>query len=80
MQIFLAHAKEDNEAVRSLHRRLEESGYTPWMDEINLRAGERWEDVIERVISESDIFLACFTTFSVKKRGYIQTEIRYALK
>ena len=42
VQIFLAHAKEDKSKVRDLYERLRNHGYKPWLDEIDLIAGQTW--------------------------------------
>lgn len=80
VQIFLAHASEDKETVIGLYERLKQQGYKPWLDKKDLLAGQRWEDEIQKAISDSEIFLACLSQNSVQKRGYVQSEFRMALK
>jgi hypothetical protein len=77
--IFLAHASEDKKIVRTLFERLKENGLDPWLDEINLEPGVRWEDKIREAIKESRFFLACISRNSVSKSGFIQKELRIAL-
>ncbi|MEO0704378.1 MAG: SUMF1/EgtB/PvdO family nonheme iron enzyme [Cyanobacteria bacterium J06649_5] len=79
-QIFLAHAKEDREAVIRLYRYLKESGYCPWMDELDLLPGQDWEFEIEKAIEASRYFLACLSKQSVAKHGFVQREFRKALE
>jgi TIR domain len=78
-QIFLAHASEDKDAVRRLYSQLKSSGFRPWLDEIDLMPGQNWPVEIPKAIGRSDIFIACLSTHSVQKQGYVQKEFRLAL-
>jgi len=78
-QIFLSYARADREYVESLYNKLDIAGYKPWMDTKNILPGEKWEISIKRAIKNSAFFLACLSTNSVSKRGYVQKEIRYGL-
>ena len=79
IQIFLAHASEDKPAVFALYDRLKAAGYKPWLDKKNLIPGQIWRDEIPKAIKASDIFVACLSSKSANKRGYIQREFRIAL-
>jgi hypothetical protein len=79
IQIFLAHASEDKPQVRQLYQKLQAAGYQPWLDEVDLIPGQKWRDEIPRAIQNSDIFIACLSSQSVSKRGYVQREFRQAL-
>jgi hypothetical protein len=78
-QVFIAYAKEDEEAARRLYEELNRAGFSPWMDVRKLLAGQNWPRAIEAAIESSDFFLACFSEKSVRKKGGFQSEIRYAL-
>ncbi len=79
MQIFLAHASEDKPQVMTLYDKLKSAGYQPWLDKKNLIPGQNWRNEIPKAIRNSDIFLACLSSRSVSKRGYIQKEFKLAL-
>ena len=79
IRIFLAHAKEDKDAVIGLYDRLKQQGYQPWLDEKDLLPGQNWGDEIPKAIRESDIFIACLSKLSVAKQSYVQREFRMAL-
>ena len=78
-QVFIAYGKEDLAAVSQLYDALEEAGFSPWMDIRKLLPGQNWPRAIECAIEDSDFFVACFSTNSVRKKGCFQAEIRYAL-
>lgn len=77
--IFLAHASEDKPQVRALHSKLQAGGFKPWLDEVDLLAGQNWQIEIPKAIRQSDIFVACLSQVSVSKQGYVQREYRLAL-
>jgi hypothetical protein len=78
-QIFLCCAEEDENRVEDLYQRLSDTGFKPWMYKKDLLPGERWKSRILQAIRRSDFFLACLSTNSVNKRGYLQREINDAL-
>ena len=69
VKIFLAHANEDSERVKELHRKLKAAGYSPWLDKIDLIPGQQWKTEIPKALKQSDIFIACLSKTSVQKRG-----------
>lgn len=80
LRVFLCHSSADKPQVRTLYRRLVEDGVSPWLDEEALVPGQDWEFEISRAIQQSDIILICMSNHSVDKRGYVQREIRYAMR
>ena len=79
VRVFIAYAKEDRADARRLYRALKDRGVEPWMDEQNLLPGQNWPRAIERAIEVSEYVLVCFSRRSVGKRGFFQSELRYAL-
>jgi RNA-directed DNA polymerase len=78
--IFINYARDDDEPVSKIYSRLKKAGYKPWRDKEDIVGGDTWERAIARAIDECDIFVACLTVNSVRKRGWIQKEIRQALE
>ena len=79
LRVFLAYAREDRQHVEALYGWLKGLGLDPWMDCKNIVAGEEWERSIWRAIRAADFVLACLSSRSVRKRGFLQREIRRAL-
>ena len=50
------------------------------MAERDILPGEQWRTSIGKAIQESAFFVVCFSTHSVGRRGFLQKEIRDALK
>ena len=78
-KVFLAHAREDKKRVRDLYTRLNDSRFNPWLDEIDLLPGQNWKVEIRKAILDAGVFLACLSSHSVAKQGYVQTEFKTAL-
>jgi hypothetical protein len=79
-QVFLNYASEDSKRVTQLYDKLLEAGFTPWMDKRNIVAGQHWQKAIKKAIRDSDFVLICISTTSVRKRGYVQSEIKDVLE
>ena len=78
-KVFLAYAVEDRDTAERLFDAFLTNGLEPWMDSRKLLPGQNWPRAIERAISVSDFFVACFSRRSIPKRGHFQSELRYAL-
>lgn len=78
-QVFLSYTRQDGEQVEWLYQKLSDVGFRPWMDKKDILPGETWESSIRRAIRTSDFFLACLSTNSVNRRGFLQKEIKRAL-
>ena len=79
-QIFLSYASEDFDEVKPLYERLKDQGLRPWLDRENLLPGVDWDREISREIKKSHFVLVCLSSRSLTKRGYVQKEIRTALR
>jgi len=79
-KIFISYAKEDEEKALWLFKNLRRSELDPWIDKNNILVGERWEQAIYKAIKAADVVLVLLSRNSVFKRGYIQKEIRIALR
>lgn len=77
-KVFLCHAKEDSKRVEDLYYALLDEGLDPWFDKKKLMVGARWRDEIFRAIEQTDFFAVCISASSLKKRGFIQNELRTA--
>jgi formylglycine-generating enzyme required for sulfatase activity len=78
-KIFLAHAREDKAQVKKLYADLKARGFDPWLDEVDLLPGQIWKNEIPKAIQQAGVFLACLSSRSIGKVGYVQNEFRLAL-
>ncbi|PWU81188.1 MAG: hypothetical protein DLM72_08325 [Candidatus Nitrosopolaris wilkensis] len=79
IMVFISYAKEDTDAAARLHNDLKNAGLNPWLDKYKLVPGQNWEHEIEDAISKSRYFIPLFSSISVKKVGYVQSEFKFAL-
>ncbi|MEP5762382.1 MAG: toll/interleukin-1 receptor domain-containing protein [Litoreibacter sp.] len=79
-RIFLCHANEDKIAVRAIHRKLIEEGFSPWLDEVDLLPGQDFESAIKKALEGSKCVMIFFSENSVKKRGFVQRELKHILR
>ncbi|MDJ0717991.1 MAG: TIR domain-containing protein [Prochloraceae cyanobacterium] len=79
VRIFLAHASEDKDEIKQLYERLKSQGYNPWLDVYDLKIGQKWQEVIPKVIKKSDFIILCLSSISVTKPGFLQKEFKLAL-
>jgi tetratricopeptide (TPR) repeat protein len=81
LKVFLCHASEDKPAVKDLYRKLNAEGWIDaWLDAKKLKAGQEWNREIENAIDECHVVLACISSTSVDKEGYVQKELRAFLR
>jgi TIR domain len=80
LRVFLCHCSEDKPTVRKLHERLLADGFTPWLDEEEIRGGREWEREIEQALDESHAIVICLSRDFVVKTGYVQKEVREAVR
>ena len=76
--VFLSYAREDEVEVSSLYQTLTAAGFKPWLDKVDILPGEKWEQAIDRALRQAKLVLICLSSHSVKKRGWVQREIKRA--
>ena len=79
-RIFLCHAHEDKPRVEELYFALGNEGFDPWYDKEKLTIGDDFEQEIIAAIEKSDFFAICLSQKAVTKTGFINKEIRTAIR
>jgi len=80
LKVFMCHSSDDKPIVKKLYQRLSrESWIDPWLDEVKLDLGDKWDVEIEKAVKKSDIVIVCISSNSVNKEGFVQKEIKFAL-
>jgi hypothetical protein len=78
--VFLSYARSDKDAAMRLYSSLSNAGINAWIDAENLLPGQNWQKAIRETIEHSSHFIALLSKNSIEKRGYVQSEIRHAIK
>jgi hypothetical protein len=76
--IFINYKREEQPVARKLADALESEGWTVWWDP-KLRAGERFNDLIEKALKESKCVVVMWSKLSVESQ-YVKHEANYALR
>ena len=76
--IFISYKREEQPVARKLADALEGEGWTVWWDP-KLRAGERFNDVIETALNEAKCVIVLWSKRSVESL-YVKDEATHALK
>jgi hypothetical protein len=80
-RVFISYAHEDLPSALKLYEQLKGvDGINPWFDKESLLPGMRWRPAIKKAIREADFFIALLSRNSVRKRGYVQTEMKEAFE
>lgn len=75
---FISYARADGEFVLRLAEELRAKGVSLWLDQLDISAGEPWEESIERALEECESVLLVLSPVSVKSEN-VKDEISYAL-
>jgi tetratricopeptide (TPR) repeat protein len=76
--IFISYKREEQATARKLADALENEGWSVWWDP-KLRAGEHYDDMIEKALNEAKCVLVLWSEESVQSR-YVRDEATYALE
>ena len=76
--IFISYKREDQATARKLADALEKEGWSVWWDP-KLRAGEHFDDVIEKALTSVKCVVVLWSKGSVKSQ-YVRDEATYALE
>jgi formylglycine-generating enzyme required for sulfatase activity len=75
--IFISYKREEHPEARKLADALEKEGWNVWWDP-KLRAGEHFDDIIEKALKDSKCVVVMWSKLSVNSR-YVKDEATYAL-
>jgi hypothetical protein len=77
--VFLSYSRTDAEVADKLDKALRTAGIKVWFDQRSLVAGQEWKLEVRKAISEAALFLTLLSERSVPKRGFFQSELKFAL-
>ncbi len=80
MLIFISYASEDFERVLPYYEFLHDKGLDVWIDKKRLVGGQNWDLEIKKALNKATMIVIFVSENSYDKRGYIQRELKLALK
>lgn len=77
---FISYAREDLAVAKRLLSDLRFLGIEPWLDVDHLLGGQDWRHEVRRALRSATHVIAVVSHHSVNKRGFVQSELRYAIE
>lgn len=78
--VFLSYASQDAQAALRICAALRAEGIEVWLDQSELRGGERWDEEIRRQIRECALFIAIVSRHTQERlEGYFRREWKLAI-
>ena len=78
--VFLSYASPDRDRVLQFYDHLTSNGFDVWMDAKRLRAGQNWDFEVRKALDAAAVIVVFISKNSVDRRGYVQREIKIALR
>lgn len=78
--VFISYARENKSEAERLYMDLRKNEINAWIDSRCLLPGENWQNTVRKTIRNARYFLLLISKYSINKRGYVQKEIKEALK
>lgn len=75
---FISYARSDSEFALRISQDLNQTGKVVWIDQINIKPGDRWDSEIENALNESNILLVVLSTNSINSTN-VMNEILFAI-
>jgi hypothetical protein len=76
--IFISYSSNNRGFALELAQELKASGFRVWFDQLDIPKGSRWDDEIEKALSQCEIFLVILTKQSIESHN-VKDEVGYAI-
>jgi len=77
-EVFISYARADSDFVLKLAKDLRAANVNFWLDQLDIAAGERWDQSIQEALEKSETLLLVLTPQSVASQN-VMDEVAYAL-
>jgi hypothetical protein len=77
--IFFSYSRDDSDFVLGLAKELRESGAQIWLDQLDIKAGARWDTSIEKALEAANTLLVVLSETSVGSNNVLD-EVSFALE
>ena len=75
---FISYPRRNAEFALKLARELRSAGFAIWCDQLDIPAGSRWDDEVQRALTECGIFMVILTPEAIESEN-VKDEIGYAI-
>jgi hypothetical protein len=76
--IFISHSTKDKEYVRKLEAELRKRGFSVWVDDQAIRAGQHWMTELEQAVNDCAALIVIMTPNSADEYSWVHNEIGVA--
>lgn len=77
-RIFISYSRADKEFALKLTQALKAASFHVWLDQFDIPTGARWDNELEKALSECGVFLVILTPDSIASEN-VKDEIGYAI-
>ena len=77
--VFFSYSRDNTEFVLELAKKLRKAGADVWLDQLDIKTGERWDRSIEKALASSDVLMVVLSKASVASNN-VMDEVSYALE
>jgi hypothetical protein len=78
-KIFLSYSRSDSDFAVKLSQDLKNSGAQIWLDQFDIKAGNRWDESIEKALNTAPIIIVILSQSSVGSEN-VMDEVSYAIE
>jgi hypothetical protein len=75
---FFSYSRDDSKFVLKLAEDMRQQGLNLWIDQLDIRSGERWDESVERALKTCSAFLVVLSPKSVASRN-VMDEVSFAI-
>lgn len=75
---FFSYSRDDSDFVLKLAEDMRERGLNLWIDQLDIRSGDRWDESVERALKSCSGFLIVLSPHSVASRN-VMDEVSFAI-
>ena len=77
-QTFISYPRKNAEFALKLARELKAAGFQVWFDQLDIPAGSRWDDEVQKALSGCEIFMVILNPEAIESQN-VKDEIGYAI-
>jgi len=75
---FISYSKTSRGFASELAKSLKAAGFKVWLDQLDIPTGARWDDEVEKALTQCEIFMVILTQQSIASHN-VKDEIGYAI-
>jgi Mg-chelatase subunit ChlD len=75
---FISYPRKNAEFALRLARELKSAGFDIWFDQLDIPAGARWDDEVQKALADCGIFMVILTPEAIESEN-VKDEIGYAI-